>query len=252
MEDWLTYRLSDLLLFSPRTYYRLFELHNRALWPAHLALLGAGASAVVLSRRGTRWSSSAATALLSACWLFVAWAYHLERYATINWAAPYFAAAFALQALLLAWQGVVRRRLRFAWGRGGAEGAAIGLVAFALLVEPLIGPLVGREWTQLETFGAAPDPTVIATLGVLAMASPRAPRSLLVVPAAWCAVSGATLWAMGQPDALVVPLAGLLGVWVALLPRPGHHAYLTAPPPSAPPPPAQPARYRGRSSSESR
>ena len=219
MEDWLTYRLSDLLLFSPRAYYRLFELHNRALWPAHLALLGAGASAAVLSRRGTRWSSSAATALLSACWLFVAWAYHLERYATINWAAPYFAAAFALQALLLAWQGVVRRRLRFAWGRGGAEGAAIGLVAFALLVEPLIGPLVGREWTQLETFGGAPDPTAVTTLGVLAAPSLRAPRYLLIVPVLWCAISGATLWAMGTPDALVVPVVGLIATGLALKAR---------------------------------
>ena len=33
MSEWWTYTLSDFLLFSPRTYYRLFELHHRALWP---------------------------------------------------------------------------------------------------------------------------------------------------------------------------------------------------------------------------
>jgi hypothetical protein len=30
MSEWWTYTLSDFLLFSPRVYYRLFELHNRA------------------------------------------------------------------------------------------------------------------------------------------------------------------------------------------------------------------------------
>ena len=39
--------------------------------------------------------------LLAACWTWIAWAYLGSRYATINWAAVYFAYGFALQALLL-------------------------------------------------------------------------------------------------------------------------------------------------------
>ena len=35
MAVWLSYTLSDFLLFTPHTYYRLFELYNRAVWPAH-------------------------------------------------------------------------------------------------------------------------------------------------------------------------------------------------------------------------
>ena len=34
MTEWWTYRPSDFLLFSPRTYHRLFELYNEWLWPA--------------------------------------------------------------------------------------------------------------------------------------------------------------------------------------------------------------------------
>ncbi len=215
MEDWLTYRLSDLLLFSPRTYYRLVELHNRAWWPVHLAFLGAGVSILVLLRRGTRWSAATSIALLSACWVFVAWAYHLERYATINWAARYFAVAFLIQALLMLAYGIGRRRPVLAWQSTNGGRVAFALTAFALFVEPLVGLAVRRASTQLEVFGLAPDPTVLATLGVVAMAAPRAPRYLLVIPAAWCAISGATLWAMDQPDALVVPAVGLIGVVVA-------------------------------------
>jgi hypothetical protein len=217
MEDWLTYRLSDLLLFSPRTYYRLFELYNRELWPAHLASFGAGVSILVLLRRGTARRAAAVMVLLSACWLWVAWAFHLERYAAINWAARYFAAAFAVQAALMLWYGVHEKRPLFTSPRSSVDRAALGVLLFALFVEPLIGPLVGREWTQLESFGAAPDPTAIATLGILPMLGQRPPRHLVIIPAGWCAISGATLWAMGSPDALVVPLAGLIGTVLALL-----------------------------------
>ena len=36
MAEWWTYSISDFLLFSPRTYYRLFELYNADLWPAQI------------------------------------------------------------------------------------------------------------------------------------------------------------------------------------------------------------------------
>ena len=245
MRDWLSYRLSDLLLFSPRTYYRLLELHNRAWWPAHLAFLGVGASIVVLLRRGTQWSATAITVLVSTCWLFVAWAFHLARYATINWAARYFAVAFVIQALLMLWYGA-RRRPLFAWPSDRRGHVALGLLLFALCVEPLIGPLGGRAWTQLEIFGITPDPTVIATLGVLALVRRRVPWLLLVIPVLWCAITGTTLWAMRQPDALVVPIAGLIGTTLALLNRGS-----IAPRPSSPPA-AQPFPRRDRSSSGSR
>ncbi|HEX6015786.1 MAG TPA: DUF6064 family protein, partial [Geminicoccaceae bacterium] len=113
MADLLTYALSDFLLFSCETYNRLFELHNEAVWPAQLVAVALGIAILTLLRWPSVRQGRAITAALAACWLWVAWAFHLERYATINWAATYFAAAFALQALLLAWWGVVRGRLVF-------------------------------------------------------------------------------------------------------------------------------------------
>jgi hypothetical protein len=50
---------------------------------------------------------------------------------------------------------------------------------------------------------------VVATLGVLTAAD-RAHWELLVVPLLWCAISGATLWAMQSPDALLAPATALL------------------------------------------
>jgi hypothetical protein len=88
----------------------------------------------------------------------------------------------------------------------------LGVFLFALVAQPLIGPLlIGRPWTQAEIFGIAPDPTAVATLGLIAAAD-RPLWHLYAVPLLWCAISGATLWTMGSPDALVLPAAALLAI----------------------------------------
>jgi Family of unknown function (DUF6064) len=216
MSEWWTYSLSDFLLFSPRTYYRLFELHNRAIWPAQLVALALGAAILGLLRVRAAWQGRVVAVLLAACWAFVAWAFLLERYSTINWAASYFAVAFLLEALLLLWRrGVQGLSFRPRPDLVGCAGLSIFL--FALVLQPLIGPLLGRPWTQVEVFGIAPDPTVIATMGLLLVASGRVAWEFLVIPLSWCAISGATLWAMGSSDAVVPALAAslvlLLAIW---------------------------------------
>jgi hypothetical protein len=211
MSEWWTYSLSDFLLFSPRTYYRLFELYNSAIWPLQIVALALGVAILVLLLREVAWRGRAIAAALAACWLWVAWAYFLKRYETINWAAEYFAAGFAVEALLLVWSGILRDRLRFRPSSDFIALAGLCIFLFALFVHPLIGPLAGRAWLQVELFGVAPDPTVVATLGVL-LAAQRTRWELLVIPLLWCAISGATLWTMESPDAVVMPVAAALAI----------------------------------------
>jgi hypothetical protein len=212
MPEWWTYSLSDFLLFSPRTYYRLIERHNFALWPAHLLALALGVTIAALLRRSTRGRSRSIAAVLAALWAWTGWAFIAARYATINWAATWFAGLFAVEVLLLAWLAMAGGRLRFGWSSDarGLFGAA--LYAGALALYPLLGPAVGRGWTQAEVFGIAPDPTVLGTLGVLLTAngSRRVRLAVLAAPLLWCLVSGATLWAMGSPEALILCPAAVL------------------------------------------
>jgi hypothetical protein len=188
-------------------------------------VLAAGAVIFVLGfAERPAWRGRAIAALLTAAWLFVAWAWHFRRYDAINFAGRWFALAFALQALLLFAAGLSRDGLRFA-PRGHPAGAfGMAIFAFALLVQPLIGPLVGRDWVSAELFGLAPDPTAVGTLGLL-VAAERMRWWLLVIPALWCAVTGLTLWTMDAPDAFVTPLAALaalgLAVWKTVSPPKG-------------------------------
>jgi hypothetical protein len=130
----------------------------------------------------------------------------------------YVAPVFALEAMLLLVAGVMFGRLTFDW-RGARGSLGLLLVAFALAGQPLLAPLAGRPWAGAEIFGIAPDPTAIATLGLVLLAQGRLAIVLLPIPLLWCLASGATLWAMEAPEAWIPPGAAVLAIAVSIWPR---------------------------------
>ena len=206
MSEWWTYSLSDFLMFSSRSYYRLIESYNAAIWPAHFLALVAGIIVLGAIARPRQHLQRSAALVLAAAWGWVAWAYHLERYAEINTAAPYFAAAFAVQALLLCW---------LAYRPGNAAPApqpvALGLTGLAIFAYPVLTlARDGGSWRQAEVFGIAPDPTAVATLGMLL--AWRAPAIFWLIPVSWCLVSGATLMELKIGHAWLLPALALTAV----------------------------------------
>lgn len=186
MSEWWTYSLSDFLMFSPRTYWRLVASYNRAVWPAQPLLLVAGAVLAWLAvkrpplRRGT-W------AVLAVAWLWVGWAFHWQRYATINWAASYLAVAFAVQAVLLAWFALRNASVSGAPNRWGL------LLVHAGLLYPLAAVVLGRTLAESETFALMPEPTALVTLGLLLAVRPAGWRWAAAIPAASLALGFTTL-----------------------------------------------------------
>ncbi|MBD8625423.1 hypothetical protein IFT64_00580 [Oxalobacteraceae sp. CFBP 8753] len=206
MSEWWTYSLSDFLMFSSRSYYRLIESYNTAIWPAHVLALVAGVVVVSAIARPRPSLQRSAALVLAAAWGWLAWAYHLERYAEINTAAPYFAAAFAVQALLLCWLAY-----RPANEAPAPQRVALGMTGLAIFAYPLLALARDNgEWRQAEVFGIAPDPTVVATLGVLL--AWRAPAILWLIPVSWCLVSGATLMELKINHAWLLPALALTAV----------------------------------------
>jgi len=149
MSEWWTYSLSDFLLFSRRTYYRLFELYNVDIWPLQSVALALGCVILALFWRPRAGQGRFIAAILALCWIWVAWAFHWRHFVTINWAATYVAYAFGCEALLLIVFGVVRDDLAFAPG-SVRHRIGFALVIFAVFVEPLIAPLVGRGFSNAE------------------------------------------------------------------------------------------------------
>jgi hypothetical protein len=154
-----TYTLQDFLLFSPRVYWRTFELHNQAVWPLQFLALLLGAAILVWVVRPHPWSSRAILAILAAAWMWVAWAFLWSRYSTINWAAAYVAPAFGFQALLLGWFAGVRGHVHFEVSRSVSGATGFMLLLYALILHPFLAKFAGRPFAAAEVFGIAPDPT---------------------------------------------------------------------------------------------
>lgn len=218
MAEWWTYRPGDFLMFSPRVYWRLFELLNEAAWPLQPLLLAAGlAGAVALARGRQRLPVAAGVA---AAWGLSAVLFVQQRYVPINWAASFTLPAIALLVLLLpalAW------RARQGPPPGGWQRrVAVALALWAVLLHPLLAPLAGRPIAQAELPGLAPDPTALFTLAFL-LTLPRASgagwRALTTlawaVPLAWCGFSAFMLATMASAQAWVP----LLGAAAAVLAR---------------------------------
>ncbi len=213
MSEWWTYRPTDFLMFSPRAYWRLFELHHAQWWPLH-AVLGAAAVALVLAlASGKRWPLvwRLGGLGLAASTGWVAWTFVWQCYVPINWGAGAVAVALALAAVLVL--GLIaqprsalapsRTLSRLRWRVG------LGLIAGAALLYPGVALIAGRPWTQGEWVGAAVDPTVLALLGWLLCAVPLTPLARIF----WWA-SALTALALGLASAATLATMGAMEAWL--------------------------------------
>jgi hypothetical protein len=86
------------------------------------------------------------------------------------------------------------------WARW--TGAAV--FVFALVVLPLSGLAVDRQWYEVEFFALTPDPTAIGTLGVMVALAGAWRWLLALIPLAWCVIGGGTMFATASPEAYLV------------------------------------------------
>jgi Family of unknown function (DUF6064) len=190
MSEWWSYRPSDFLMFSARTWGRLLEGWNQALWPWHVPIVAAAAGLLLLAWRNPVRARVPSMLALAAAWAWVAWAFHWERFADINTGARWFAAAFGFQAALLVALGL-RPSTRQPGGTLRLPGLALASLA---LLYPLLAPLTGRGWGQAEIAGAMPDPTALFTVGLLLALPQRHRGPLLALPLLALLVGWTTAW----------------------------------------------------------
>jgi len=196
-----------MLPFSRDQFFDVFARYNEAVWPTQLALTGAGVACAVAALLG-RGGDRAISYVLAGLWAWMAVAYHFAFFASINPAAWLFGCLFLVATALFAAYGT-KSTLRFGGARGIRGVAGVGLVAYALILYPVIGSVVGHAYPRTPTFGL-PCPTTIFTLGMLLLARRPVPGALFIVPMLWSAVGTFAAIELGVTQDYGLPLAALV------------------------------------------
>ena len=203
----------------PFTAEVLFSLHGRYLsaqWlPIGVVLIVTLAAVLAVALcRAQRGRLSGG--LLAIGWLWVGAVFHLQYFATLNFAAPVYGGMFLLQAALLAWQGPVRSRLPMCRRQDAVGRAGLLIALYALAIYPLLDLSDAGTIDTLRLAGTAPGPTALLTLGLLLQLQRPVPLYLLVVPVAWALVAGFSGWVLGLTADLLLPVSAVAGLGVTL------------------------------------
>jgi hypothetical protein len=199
------------LPFTTDEFFGLFREYNESLWPAQVVLVGLALAAIVLVLMPRRWSGVGVSTILAILWAWLALVYHLAFFTRINPLAYVFSGFSLAGALGFLWQGVVQRRLQFAWVGGGRAFIGTVFVVFALVLYPIWSWYEGHPYPYMPTFGL-PCPTTIFTIGLLAFLVPPYPRIPLIVPILWCLVGAQAAFLLGVRQDLGLLVAAAVGV----------------------------------------
>jgi hypothetical protein len=200
------------LPFTQSEFFDVMAAYNRAVWPAQFALEFSAVAVVWLAFRRVASAGVWVSAILALLWTWTGVAYHWAFFAAINRAAWVFGSICLAGAVAFAWFGVVQRSIKVSFkpGKRGLFGWV--LIAFALVVYPALGVLVGHHYPASPTFGL-PCPTTIFTVGVLLLTTPDTPRWVFVVPVIWSAIGASAAFLLGVYQDLGLVVSGLAAAW---------------------------------------
>jgi Family of unknown function (DUF6064) len=201
--------------FTVEQFFNVFRDYNLAVWPTQVLLVALAMAALVLVAMPQRWSSVGISSILALLWAWMALAYHLAFFSSINPLAYAFAGISLAGAAVFFWQGIVRRRLEFRLSADARTAFGLGLVFFALALYPLWSYYAGHHYPALPTFGL-PCPTTIFTMGLLAFLVAPYPRGPFVIPVLWCFVGAQAAFLFDVPQDLGLVVAGVTGIVLLL------------------------------------
>ena len=173
--------------FTVGQFLDMFHRYNDAIWPLQFVAYAFGLVVCALIARRSARGERFALLTLSAMWAWMGVVFMWGFQADISSSGRPFGALFLVGAALLG-LAAVRTGSSTSLGLGGAPrwrlAAGWAMIAYALVVYPLVGMALGHSYPEAPLFGVAPCPTTIFTLGVfVTCACPR--LSAVVVPIVW-------------------------------------------------------------------
>jgi hypothetical protein len=208
-----------MLPFTRDQFFGVFAAYNAATWPVAIAVYPLALLALAIAWRRMPGAGMWVGAILALMWGFVGVVYQGIYFSRINPVAMGFAGAFLVQALLFAVHAAVGRGLEYGPRSRVREVAGAVMVAYAMVVYPLIGILVGERFPAMPLFGVAPCPLLIFTFGLMLWAS-RARWWLWIIPLLWSLVGGSAFVVLAVPQDWALPVSAVIVLLIAFFDRP--------------------------------
>ena len=168
-----------------------------------------GVAAVYLALRKTAFSRRGVPTILAFFWLWVALLFWLPSVQQGFTPGVIFVVIFFIQGVWLAIYAI-KPRLHFGFQPGLTTWVGLGFVLYALVGYPLVGALLGHTYPRMPPFGLTPCPVVTFTFGLLLLAEPKVPKSLLILPFIY-SMTGLIWISIGMWEDVGMLLSGLLG-----------------------------------------
>lgn len=199
-----------MLPFTHTQFLEVFATYNVAVWPSQIVAYAlAVAMLATLAIAAPSLRGRLIGGGLGLMWLWTGIAYHWLQFTAINKAAWAFGALFVVQGLLFAFASM-RGMLRFdAQTSLLSRWIGWGLIAYAMLLYPVLGQTLGPGYPQTPMFGITPCPVTLFTFGVLLLASGPVARGLLVIPVIWSLVGGSAAFLLHVPQDWPLLLSGV-------------------------------------------
>lgn len=210
-----------MLPFTHDQFLGVFAQYNLAIFPAQIVAYLLGLVGVGLVLRPTSGGGRINAAILGVMWLWTGLVYHGLFFSAINGAALVFAAAFVLQAGLLVYFGIARNDLEFGRPKSLEGWIGAGLIAYAMVLYPLLGMFIGSAYPSMPIFGITPCPVTLFTFGLLLLSTTRVSGWLLVIPVLWSLIGGSAAFLLQVPQDWVLLLSGPLTVLLYYTQRKG-------------------------------
>lgn len=209
-----------MIPFSAEVFFSFLAQYNAAIWPTQIAAGLLALAAVFLALKPVRHSGRIIAAILAVLWIWTGAVYHLNFFARINFWDLGFGALFLIQGLLIFWSGVVRNHLERAQVPPKAVfSLGMACLAVALVLYPLLSAVFGRSLAEIAWVGTSPAPTVILTLGLLALFGAGRLWGLSIIPILFCGTGSFIAYLLPLPQDWVLLPVALAVVSVFLLKR---------------------------------
>lgn len=215
------------LPFSTEEFLNVFGQYNSEVWPIQLILyLLAGIVLLVLFLNYGK-QDKVINLVLSLFWFWMGIVYHLIYFSEINPAALLFGGAFIIQALILAYFGILKRQIQYRLDKTVYGITGIIFAVFGLFIYPILSVSSGHIFPKMPTFGL-PCPTIIFTIGILLFSINRLPWYIYLIPLLWSLIGISAAITLSIKEDFALGIAGAIGL-VYFLAKSKRRSVATAP-----------------------